>query len=582
MKKWFVGISVAVSSLMATSVPLHSGWNLVGAVEGITPSSISCAKAVWRYDNGNWMLYVKDDTSGDNYGFGKLEYIEKGEGFWVNADSNCDVNFLDANSAVSSNMSKVIYEGFGFSLIDKKNSESYLVSNSLGSNEVVWDNSSKSFILKAYRDDGKDSKAGLLLKKKNIQSVEATIVYTTDGNTTENRAQLNAYGFNIVQNDANTSWASVGIVVKPNSIIYWIEKDKSDGSYEDIQDGDIVTDVDTKGKELKLSIKRDGTKIILGVSGSINATKTLETAQTNATITSGFSSVEIRSRVKDYVLPEQAADSTTVELKDLKISQYAPGMDTSVATTLSFNDLYSGLLLDSDVIDGDNANYVHLNLENGSATEWEYEDGSWISSSLNLSVDGNVVTLPDGSKRSFEVFETRKVNSIDDQTFNDLYMTTVYETITQEGSEYDYDTWDWNNPSYYDPATNQQVNITDINTLVKGFTTYNNGGMWFGSEENPLFMDESGKVVTGYIDGYDDEGHPVVKKSGVEVGDWQVDSDKIVATTPQKIYTFEVINDNGVYKIKSGEKDRVGAIWVDYVFTGSDATDSKLQSLIGQ
>lgn len=88
--------------LSAQTLSLKSGWNLVGAVEDINASEISCAQTVWTYDtNGTWSLYQTMNTS-DNYGYPQLDNINQGTGFWVNANSDCSIT--STKSGISSTL----------------------------------------------------------------------------------------------------------------------------------------------------------------------------------------------------------------------------------------------------------------------------------------------------------------------------------------------------------------------------------------------------------------------------------------------------------------------------------------------
>lgn len=82
-------------SLSAGTIPVNTGWNLVGAVDDINPSTVNCAKTIWTYNtDGTWNLYQNINSS-DNFGFNPLTNIEKGVGFWVNSTCNTSIGYDD-------------------------------------------------------------------------------------------------------------------------------------------------------------------------------------------------------------------------------------------------------------------------------------------------------------------------------------------------------------------------------------------------------------------------------------------------------------------------------------------------------
>ena len=70
---------------------IGKGWNLLGALSDITPSSVKDAKYIWGYQNG-WKLYCKKAVT-NNYGYEKLATMKEGFGFWIyNEDSSKESN----------------------------------------------------------------------------------------------------------------------------------------------------------------------------------------------------------------------------------------------------------------------------------------------------------------------------------------------------------------------------------------------------------------------------------------------------------------------------------------------------------
>ena len=585
MKKFTIASILLASSLFAINgVPLKQGWNLVGAVDDINPQSISCAKTIWTYRDGGWNLYIQNDTSADNHGFPQIGQISKGEGFWVNADSNCVINFSDSGY-IPTNEQGDSYFAYGHQLQDRKSDARYAVSNSLGTNLVVFDANNSTFTLSAYRNDNNDSRAGLVLQDSNITSAQATLKLTTDGTTGENRAQLNACNMKI---SGNTDLkASAGIVVKPSSISVWYEIDNPDGTWIDVYDKKILENTTMKDKDLNVRITVDGTKIVYSIVDAINgtsiATETYDTeTNTSATIASGIGCVEVRARVKDDGdLSVQAADNTVVTLKDLKVV-YAPPFETEIVGTLDFTSLTNFVMFESNDAD-DDLEYTKIS-KNGntiSVTDYEYDGSSWSSEEVSgVTINGDTVTLPDGEKIKFSIYSTKK--AVNNSSLSDLYISDAFEKVVVGTSEYEVDTWDWTNPTYFDPADNQQKNITDLDLLIAGFTTSgNNGeGMWFGGDENPMFLNQDHKVVQGRQDGNYDDGHPRYVRTEQVVGTWTSDGTYISVDTPSEALKFRIIQEGEGYYIEESSKDKIGAVTHDIILTGSNATDDAVQGFL--
>ena len=91
--------SVLVSSfLYAQDIQVTQDWQLLGATESISVSSFDgkCVDFVWKYDKG-WKLYI---ANGNSYNLSsdvtEFNTINKGEGFWVKGNGNCDINTSNA------------------------------------------------------------------------------------------------------------------------------------------------------------------------------------------------------------------------------------------------------------------------------------------------------------------------------------------------------------------------------------------------------------------------------------------------------------------------------------------------------
>ena len=81
-----------------TSCSLTSGWNLIGlknneakSITDLIAGNETSIVSVWKWVNGNWAVYLSGETDGGaayatSKGFGLLQNISPGEGFWVNVN----------------------------------------------------------------------------------------------------------------------------------------------------------------------------------------------------------------------------------------------------------------------------------------------------------------------------------------------------------------------------------------------------------------------------------------------------------------------------------------------------------------
>jgi hypothetical protein len=78
-------------------IQLNQGWNLVGfkanqsyAIETLLGTKGQKVNSIWKWENSTWSVYLPTmSDKGQGYaqakGFGFLQTIQAGEGFWVNA-----------------------------------------------------------------------------------------------------------------------------------------------------------------------------------------------------------------------------------------------------------------------------------------------------------------------------------------------------------------------------------------------------------------------------------------------------------------------------------------------------------------
>lgn len=320
MNKIVSAVLISSSILFGASAQIHQGWNLVGAASSITPSSISSAKTIWTFRNGEWYLYKKDSNSANNYGFSTLSHINTAEGFWVNAATNGTIHFQTAQNA-----QQKVYEAYGLYLRDKKQDSRYTVSNSFGTNSVQYNSNDQTFELSAYKDPGQDSRASLEIKNLftySAKSISVSGSFTINGetNSSKNRIQLNAC--NIPLKNTHSYSGCTGILLTKYGAYAWFEKDSlKDYSWENIYGFQIGTE-DMTNKNITMKIEIDGTNIKYSISGDVNHEVTKDTAETNATIAGNIRYAEIRARVDDRRSNGIAANSTHAKVNNITV-EYA-------------------------------------------------------------------------------------------------------------------------------------------------------------------------------------------------------------------------------------------------------------------
>jgi hypothetical protein len=89
---------------------LGSGWNLIASPEPIVVDSFALAHpeiiSLWKYEFGTWSVYLNNGTTiayANSKGFGILDTINQGEGFWVNVQVPLTLTFqsIDVIESIS-------------------------------------------------------------------------------------------------------------------------------------------------------------------------------------------------------------------------------------------------------------------------------------------------------------------------------------------------------------------------------------------------------------------------------------------------------------------------------------------------
>lgn len=578
MKKVALVVLSSVAALYATSVTVNTGWNLLGAINGISPSQITCASTVWTYDPSDaksWKLYVKTPVSG-NYGFNTIPAINMGQGFWVNNTSGSPC-ILEFNTTTP--VTGTYYDAYGFHFIDVKKDARYTVAN----NHVSYNSSTTTFDLNASLSAGIDSRAQLTADLTSpLSAINATTKLVT-GTTGYNKSQVIIGNLDI---NSTTAVGYAGINLNKNGATAWFETNNI-STGETIQQfySHSFSTTNMVGENIISHIDVNGSKITYSISNgsTINASDTYTTTANGITIGGGIKRVGIRARTDDSNATTTPGSVTTVQFSNLQATPYTGNISSTPATTLNFADLSSFIMFDGQ---GKGYTKVTKSASTFSATDYDYNGTTWApNSGPSGTVSGNRITFSTtGAVYEFAILGTQKVNSALGVNFTDLYMSQATTTCVTAPSTFEYDVWTWDNPTYYNSSTSQQVPITNLTTLVAGFTAPDQG-MRFGNDAAPMFLNANNTVVTGIWDGTYYSGCTSgdcrkFTRTTTVVGSWTSDSSKIYVEVPKQSMTFEVVNQSGIYRIQEGWKDKVGGVDNQFIFSGTEAIDAVVQTYL--
>ena len=306
------------------------GKNITTAIS-VSGTNIICSIKGDGIANASWVVDTRDlnETISGLISGAEIRARVKGtatdDNSIVLADSstvvvnNIKVGYLqDANQAV--------YSAYGLYLQDKKNHDNYLISNSLGTNGVTFNQTNNTFAINAYKQEQIDSRAGLDIKNTSVypaKSISVTAKLHADDTTTgysKNRMQLIACGIPLV--GVHKYDACTGMNLSSAGIHVWYGRENlKDWGWEDISDFQFGTE-DMRGKNVTMKIEINGTKISYSITGDVNHEVTKDTSETNATISGNIRYASIRARVDDRNDYPAIGSNTKVDVSDIKV-EYA-------------------------------------------------------------------------------------------------------------------------------------------------------------------------------------------------------------------------------------------------------------------
>lgn len=249
----------------------------------------------------------------------------------------------------------------------------------------------------------------------------------------------------------------------------------------------------------------------------------------------------------DATTASNATTTATLKVADLKrFVNYSSG-----------NDLY-----DDDTVADGKVTRTEYNLDTDSGI-WSSKDAT---SYITITADAtnpyklNYVDSKTKEEGTFKIISTKAVDG-----FTDLFVSKVEIKVTKRATE-NFDSWtsDHANPYYTDSKTNQNVNITDVNTLKDAYVI----GSW------TLYFGNSDTYALN-ADGTISSVKWVVTTSSERVltpvsGSWKIEGNQIVISIGKETQYMEVKQINGNYYTSDYTIYEVGNIQYDTVYTGSD------------
>lgn len=271
-------------------------------------------------------------------------------------------------------------------------------------------------------------------------------------------------------------------------------------------------------------------------------------------------------------------------------------INASQSSLLSFSTLTDAFTFENRNEDHDYFSKINISGQNISVEDYELKNQQWIlddqfGGTFTINDEQNIsLVMDDGLEADLVLTDTKKVNSLGGTVYDDLYISDIEFHITRVGSPWA-DTWDWA-PRYWDQTTQQEVNVTTNTQLLNMFLLQNN---WFGADYAMLSgstSDITGNIVSGNFVGYCDMNNDgvldqeckMVERTTNVIGSWSFDTQNgITVDLPNEIETISVIQDSTSptgYFVYSQGNDKVGSVWHEQMFTGSDASVGLMQNLL--
>ncbi len=142
MKKIFLLYILMISLLYGEDIILKRGWHLLGASKDLDTKVFDdsgCIDVIWKYDikdsySLHWKVHVVNKKS--NIVFETFDKINKGEGFWVMANTLCKIKIVDKIDNISDNNSTNVNENNN-SHHDQNNTSNQNIQNQIKDFKII-------------------------------------------------------------------------------------------------------------------------------------------------------------------------------------------------------------------------------------------------------------------------------------------------------------------------------------------------------------------------------------------------------------------------------------------------------------
>lgn len=586
MKKTISLSLIAASTLLAASVPVTTGWNLIGAVDNIDPSNIDCVKTAWVYDasdtTGNpWRLYTNTNAgynTPDVYGYSSISTVTQGQGFWLN--SSCDTS-VDFNSTTST--TPTYFSMFNLNWEDVKKDTRY---TTVGNSIVP---SSTFATLTTSKSDNQESRTEMATYLSSPVMGANASLKLTDSSTGYNKVQFRVHCDTTMADGSNVRTYSVIGITGKKIFAYTVVDDgttetkvfdsqtnySEDAMYYDSATSSLI------GKDITVSIQNNNGTIGFSAVSSGLTIGTVSFTPPTGTVTSGIDTIKVRTSIDDYTansLGEEAGASVSADVYNVSVAT-AVNNDLNI-TTASASPVSLSTLTNAINFESDDSHWYSIFTKEGtsfSVEDYDY-NGTWNleeSFTGTISVDTTddtqaAISFTDGFAANFKVNSTEQITSINGVTYSDLYISDTNITVTALGSPWT-NTWDW---------MPQDSNGTQITTMQEFKEEALVGNMYFMDQAmlDGVAGDISGILVEGDCVYNTEYNHDECTKTDIQIGTWSYDStlDSLTLDTTQETETLTLVN--GYIHVEG--QDKIGSVWNEKMLTGTDATADIVKQLI--
>ena len=471
---------------------------------------------------------------------------------------------------------------FGIEWTNVKTDARYVVNG----NDVREDKAFDNLKVDAYYSKGVDSRADAnknfanakneISAKLRLKDVDLT---TSDTSGPIGRGSMIAY-----LNNINSSNENIKVIVelRKGEVKYKVYKYDSVGDneteiksgkladvqtvYENESDGKLEVNVKTVDSSIKFNLKK------LNGNGQTIETFTEQVINIDNSFDIGIDQVKFRSEVRlkgdDGTLYNTAYNATRLRVHSF---------DTvTPMATLTFPQLTSSEFLS---VHENSYDTMTFNSSTNVLTGNEYEkdgagnyelvsDGTFTINVTPDSSNDKRVTYVDPSTGEEGILTLTSTNLV--TGYSNVTATKANMEVTKAATSLEWNRWDWGNgnPSYYNG--NSDVAVTDLDSLVAGFTTTN--PFHTQSEKyDEVMLKDNGDVVKAVKNTQSGNSHPTYERGTEVVGTWIKDTsnNQIKLTLDNEEIYLRVVNESSNYYIENVEKLLPGFVFSEEFISGA-------------